>query len=101
MSIIEDTLRNLQDNNGDKDDHQDITVAQVTDKNSSTNMKPAGSRTFIVVSIYLTLFGLGSYYGLEKYQEHLGKKRENMNYDLNYLKPLSTTVDLSREHCYY
>jgi tetratricopeptide (TPR) repeat protein len=97
MSIIEETLRNLQEKKENEDVHQDVPVAQVVKKKASTNIKPSRSRTFVVIAIVLSLLGLGAYYGLEKYQETLNKNRENLNFNLEPLESLTTPVDVSQK----
>ncbi len=97
MSIIEETLRNLQEKKENEDVHQDVPVAQVVEKKASTNVKPARSRTFVVIVTVLSLLGLGTYYGLDKYQENLYKNIENLNYNLDSLESLTTPVDVSQK----
>ncbi len=97
MSVIEETLRNLQEEKENEDVHQDVPVAQVVKKKASTNIKPARSRTFVVIAIVLSLLGLGTYYGLEKYQETLNKNSENLNYNPGSQESLTTPVDVSQK----
>ncbi|GAX62696.1 Glycosyl transferase, family 2 [Candidatus Scalindua japonica] len=93
MSIIEETLRNLQE----EDVHQDIPGAQSERKKAPTEIKPVRSRKFVVISIYLTLFGLGAYYGLDRYQESINKKREKLNYNAGSLDLSTTHINVSPE----
>ncbi len=97
MSIIEETLRNLQEKKENEDVHQDVPGAQVVEKKASTNAKPARSWTFVVIAIVLSLLGLGTYYGLEKYQEKLNKNRENLNYNPGSLASLTIPVVVSQK----
>lgn len=90
MSIIEETLRNLQEKKENEDIRQDVPWDQVAGKKASTNVKPARSRTFVVIAIVFSLFGLGTYYGLEKYQE-------NLNYNPGSLASLTTPVVVSQK----
>ena len=94
MSIIEETLRNLQEKKENEDVHQDVPGAQVVEKKASTNVKLSRSRAFVVIAIVLSLLGLGTYYGLEKYQENLYKNRENLNFNPGSLASLATPVDV-------
>ncbi len=88
MSIIEETLRNLQDENDKEGVRHDIPIEPVVEKEASTNIKPARSWTFVVISIVLILLGLGAYFGLEKFQGGLNKKIENINYNTGSLESL-------------
>ncbi len=90
MSIIEETLRNLEDGNEKEGVRQNVHVAPV-EKKASTKEKPARSK-FVVISICLTLFGLGAYYGLTKYQESLNKKSEHLTYNTGSLESIATPV---------
>ncbi len=92
MSIIEETLRNLQEEKEKEDDHQDVPGAPVEEKSTPMDIKPVRSRKFVVISIYLALFGLGAYYGLEKYQEKLNKKTENLNFNSSSLTSITTPI---------
>ncbi len=93
MSIIEETLRNLQE----KKENEDVPETRVVEKKSSTNVKSTRSWTFVVVAIVLSLLGLGTYYGLEKYQENLNKNVENINYNPVSLGSLTTPAVDSQE----
>ena len=88
MSIIENTLRNLQEKKDNEELHRDVPETQVVEKEASMNIKPARGRAFVVISIVLTLLGLGAYYGLEKYQE-------NLAYNFDLLESLTAPVDVS------
>ncbi|MCP4411308.1 MAG: hypothetical protein GY808_01860, partial [Gammaproteobacteria bacterium] len=92
MSIIEETLRNLQEEKEKEDVHQDVPGAPVEEKSTPMDIKPVRSRKFVVISIYLALFGLGAYYGLEKYQEKLNKKTENLNFNSSSLTSITTPI---------
>ena len=65
------------------------------EKEAEINNKPVNGRKFIVILIVLSLFGLGAYYGLGKYQENLNNKRENLNFNFDPLEPLTALVDVS------
>ncbi len=97
MSIIEETLRNLEEEKEKEGVRQDVSKVKVVEKEASTNIKPARSLTFVVISIVLLLLGLGAYYGLEKYQGNLDKKIENLNYNSGPLKSLTAPVDDSQK----
>ncbi len=97
MSIIEETLRNLQGKKENENVHQDVPSFRVVKKKDSTDIKPARSWTFVVISIVLILLGLGVYSGLEQYQGNLNKKSENLNYNLDHLEPLTTPVQVSKQ----
>ncbi len=62
MSIIEETLRNLQE----KKENEDVPVAQVVERKASPNVKPSRSRTFVAIAIVtisrfcISLAGLGT-----------------------------------------
>ena len=94
MSIIENTLRNLQEKKDNEDLHLDVPETQVVEE-ASMNIKPARGRAFVVISIVLTLLGLGAYYGLEKYQENLNNKSESLAYNFDLLESLTVPVDVS------
>ncbi len=97
MSIIEETLRNLQEEKGKESVRQEIPEAQGLKKEAPTNIKPARGWTFVVISIVLFLLGLGAYYGLGKYQENLYKKTENFNYNPAHLTSIITPVAVSQK----
>ncbi len=93
MSIIEETLRNLQETKGDEGVRHDIPVTPIEEKKASTNIKPVRSRKFVMILIVLLLLGLGAYYGLDKYQENLNEKSENLVYNLDSIGSLIAPVD--------
>lgn len=97
MSAIEETLRNLQERKGNGNFHPDIPSFRVVKKKDFTNINPARSWIFVVISIVLPLLGLGVYSGLERYQENLIKKRENLNYNLGPMESLTTPVQESKQ----
>ncbi|MCP5005637.1 MAG: tetratricopeptide repeat protein [Planctomycetes bacterium] len=92
MSIIEKTLRNQQKTK----ENEGYPERQVVEKEAPSNTIPARNRVFVVIAIVLSLLGLGVYFGLEKYQQSLFHKRENLDYQLTPLVPLENPADLSQ-----
>ncbi|MCP4265298.1 MAG: tetratricopeptide repeat protein [Candidatus Brocadiaceae bacterium] len=97
MSIIEETLRNLEEGEKKEGVYQDLPHSQVKEQDSPTDIKPVRSRKFVVVLIYLTLFGLGAYYGLDRYQESINKKKEGLNYKAVSLNSLANSITVSKK----
>ncbi len=97
MSIIEETLRNLQDENDKESVRHDIPVVPVEEKKASTNNKSTRNLTFVVIAIVLILLGLGAYFGLEKYQSSLNSEIESLSYNAFSLESLITPVDVSKK----
>ncbi len=97
MSIIEETLRNLQDKNDKEGVRHDVPVVPVEEKEVSTDIKPARSRAFVVISIVLILLGLGAYFCLDRYQSSLDREIESLSYNAFSLESLNTPVVASKK----
>ncbi len=77
MSIIEETLRQLQTKQTGSD------KPAVDEENISNNGKKR-TRPFVMIMIVLIVLGLGAYMAIGRYQEWLNEKNMNFSYETGY-----------------
>lgn len=83
MSIIIETLRALQNKQEAAYLSRDNPAVN---RNIPNDIKPARHSTLVKLTIVLTVLGLATYIGFDKYQNKLKEKRKVLNYNQNYLK---------------
>ena len=92
MSIIEETLRTIQEKQETKGHGYKNPGVSSVNGNVSHNPKPANYKTFVILTIVLSVLGLATYVGFDMYQNKLEEKKRILNYDQDLFKAEITSI---------
>ena len=92
MSIIEETLRKMQEKHETASPDLDNSGTKAADGNVSENIRPVRTRLFVMIIIVLFVFGLGTYVGFDRYQAKLNEKKEDFKFNQIDLKTVIAPV---------